>query len=775
MIEKYSQTSRKTVEEDRIAICPQFGCKHLEKVKPLKFGVLGFRKYPKCSKHKLALVFVDEFIENFIQAVNACLFDKSSLPPKNLINLIKINAPNGLDAFINGWMYSNPLGMGAQIVSHYIDGLSRSYMKLLSRKQRKSLQVMGDSKKRVRMLRLGLKKIAEEYTNFLQNLREKDNLYYNPKELCPFSDVVRNIIKTWLIGYLNKIQITKNKKTPEKTTQNKSLSTYKMEYDKILHAGTCTLLLGKSPTVVTKGISAFELFSAYHEFLKNGLSRELKPEDIDEYFKQFYLKIKHPKIGSLEWNSIKDRISEEILVLAKKNKKKLLESLVLKKDDREFFLLIIKEIFLLLKNNTDLLNSLNYNQLKNIPLSIYDVVKDIYLIRSNFHKEAEFIERINNLYGFIYLGVNLASRNKKVYVGQTILTIEEEWGNIIAKGNTLRKKRQENPNQSISARYILNAIAKYGSDVWDLKLIDIAYKKSELDNKERYYIMEVYDSMNPEKGYNLTTGGRTGGRLSPATKKKVSESVQNVWNSPGYRERLGKAQSKSWESEERREKNIKGLLKSWENEERRQRASEQAFKRWEDEEMKIKMKLGMSKSAKKIWQNPTEAMLKSLNNMHQNMRKDIVNLKEFLIDIKITKNQREFWQGDLFKKYGIKSHMTLNSRIKEILGGFGVNNHGEAHRFFYDRSIDEVLNFLDNPKGYNIFRDPFTKHFFIDVKNSKKGVDLHKKYRVWHKQGLIRKIKRIVGKFGINNYTSLKMLLQEKGINQSLKYFENLE
>ena len=87
----------------------------------------------------------------------------------------------------------------------------------------------------------------------------------------------------------------------------------------------------------------------------------------------------------------------------------------------------------------------------------------------------------------------------------------------------------------------------------------------------------------------------------------------------------------------------------------------------------------------------------------------------------------------------------------------------------------EVMKYLDNPNGYNIFRDPITKQFFIDVKNSKNGADLYKKYRVWHKNGLITKIKRIVGKFGIYNYTSLKKFLQEKGINQSLKYFENFE
>ncbi len=476
-----------------------------------------------------------------------------------------------------------------------------------------------------------------------------------------------------------------------------------------------------------------------------------------------------------DWDFKKCKISVEIRYSINRNQKKLIESLSYISDDEEFFILIIKDIYIYLKNKTNLLHHLNITQLKEIPLITYNIAKYTFPNHIVVNRERGFLNKISNLYGFIYIASNKASKNKKVYVGQTMRPIEEEWGEIMGHGITLRKKRKENPNQKILARYVLNAIAKYPNEVWDLRLIDIAYNKPELDIKERYYIVEIYDSMNPKKGYNLTTGGRTGGRLSSAMKKKVSESVTKVWNSPGYRERLIDIQLKSWENEERQKRASKAQLKSWKNEERRQKASEAAKNRWQDKEVRRKMKKGLSKHARKIWQNPTQAMLKSLKNMHQNTRKDIVNLKEFLIDIKRTKNQREFWQGDLFNVYGIKSHMTLNSRIKEILGGFGVNNHGEAHRFFYDRSIDEVMKYFDNPKSYNIFRDPITRQFFIDVKNSKNGADLYKKYSVWHKQGLITKIKRILGKFGINNYTTLKRFLQDKEINQSLKYFENIE
>lgn len=279
MIKKRNQVSRKSVEEDRIAICPQFGCKYVEKVKPLKFGLIGRRKYPKCSKHKTPLVYVGEFLSDFIKAVEACLYDISSLPPKSLIDLIKINSLNNISAFINGWMYCNPVGRGGQIVSQYLDGLSRSYMKVLSKKQKKVLQNNKPTKKSYHMLRLGLELIAKEYTIFLLKLRKKSEIFNNNQGLEPFSKETRRIMQTWLKGHIKKINISKNKKISDSSVENKSLSEIKEEYDNIFHAGTCSLLLGKTPDIVTKGISAFEIFSIYFEFLEAGLCKELKKED----------------------------------------------------------------------------------------------------------------------------------------------------------------------------------------------------------------------------------------------------------------------------------------------------------------------------------------------------------------------------------------------------------------------------------------------------------------------------------------------------------------
>ena len=136
-------------------------------------------------------------------------------------------------------------------------------------------------KKRHLMLRKGLETIAKEYATFLQELHKKSESLYDPRELCSLSEETRKILKDWLKDQLNKIQDTIGEKNSESQNQEGLLTLLKEKYDKILDAGTCTSLLGKSPKIVTEALPAFELFSAYHEFLEAGLCRELTRKEIE--------------------------------------------------------------------------------------------------------------------------------------------------------------------------------------------------------------------------------------------------------------------------------------------------------------------------------------------------------------------------------------------------------------------------------------------------------------------------------------------------------------
>ena len=279
------EANRITVKELRIALCPHFGCSYLKKVKPLKFGLMGLHKYPKCSKHGLPLVFIDEFIGNFITSVNACLYDKGGLPPEKLTSVIKTVSPDDLKSFINGWMHCNPIGRGSQLVSQYLDGLSKAYMKLLSRKQKKSLQNKPNNKNnRYKMLRKGLNNISIEYANFLKELRTKSNIFYDLKELRSLSDTTYEFLKAWLKDQLVDIKNPKFVMTEELLKPNESLLLVKQHYDMILQSGTCLTLMGKHPKIVNKVIPAFELFSAYYEFMGLGLCTETTNLDIQKIF-----------------------------------------------------------------------------------------------------------------------------------------------------------------------------------------------------------------------------------------------------------------------------------------------------------------------------------------------------------------------------------------------------------------------------------------------------------------------------------------------------------
>ena len=77
---EYTNVSRKDTKEDRVAICPEYGCEYMTRVKPLKFRFFNFGNHPRCKKHHLSLVYVDEMIGNFTDGVLACfLINQDSL------------------------------------------------------------------------------------------------------------------------------------------------------------------------------------------------------------------------------------------------------------------------------------------------------------------------------------------------------------------------------------------------------------------------------------------------------------------------------------------------------------------------------------------------------------------------------------------------------------------------------------------------------------------------------------------------------------------------
>lgn len=100
--------------------------------------------------------------------------------------------------------------------------------------------------------------------------------------------------------------------------------------------------------------------------------------------------------------------------------------------------------------------------------------------------------------------------NGKIYIGQTIRSLEIRW-----------KQHCKDAETNHKGMAILAAIQKYGKENFTVEQIDIACDRDELDLKEQYWI-RYYNSLSPN-GYNLHTGGKHY-ECSEETKRKISES-----------------------------------------------------------------------------------------------------------------------------------------------------------------------------------------------------------------------------------------------------------
>jgi hypothetical protein len=277
----YTNVSRKNVEEDQVAICPNFGCDFMTRVKPLKFRFLGFGKYPKCKKHHIPLVYVDERIGDFVDAALACLFDKAGLPPSELLEDLKSKFPDEITSFVEGWLYCITVGRGAPIVSRYMDTISNAYLKQLTKKQIKSLKKGDDSKPNLvnKAIKDGMDEITIQYTKILKHLRAHSEILMDHQKLESLSKDLRNYLNDWhkIVLKLNEIM-----NFPENKRQM-ALKEIKGKYDQILNVSTCRCLLGlnlESKELKKAKITAFDRFSAYYEFLNEGITVKFTKSDI---------------------------------------------------------------------------------------------------------------------------------------------------------------------------------------------------------------------------------------------------------------------------------------------------------------------------------------------------------------------------------------------------------------------------------------------------------------------------------------------------------------
>ena len=122
--------------------------------------------------------------------------------------------------------------------------------------------------------------------------------------------------------------------------------------------------------------------------------------------------------------------------------------------------------------------------------------------------------------GVIYLAT--CSVNNKSYIGQTVDY----------------EKRMRSHRKCEEDSLFHNAIRKYGYEAFHWCILEVA-PESDLNDRERFWIASL-NTIRPN-GYNLTSGGQSGGHLSESTRKKISRSNKGQKRSLETRRKLSEA------------------------------------------------------------------------------------------------------------------------------------------------------------------------------------------------------------------------------------------
>lgn len=163
------------------------------------------------------------------------------------------------------------------------------------------------------------------------------------------------------------------------------------------------------------------------------------------------------------------------------------------------------------------------------------------------------------------------SPNGKIYIGITKQEPQTRWKN--GRG------------YADSPRFI-NAINKYGWDSFEHEIVAEGLSKADAEAME-IQLIALFDSTNPERGYNLALGGNANSP-SEETKQKISDSLCNAWSDKETRNRIVNGMKGVKRSEQSRANISEAQHKRFSRPEERRRVSERQRGTKKSEESKRK-------------------------------------------------------------------------------------------------------------------------------------------------------------------------------------------
>ena len=163
--------------------------------------------------------------------------------------------------------------------------------------------------------------------------------------------------------------------------------------------------------------------------------------------------------------------------------------------------------------------------------------------------------------GTIYMALNTI--NNKKYIGQTIMTLSRR-----KSGHLLSAKHH------YDNLYFHKAINKYGEEAFEWTILETIKSENKIElsqklNEREIYYIKLYNTTNPDLGYNMTSGGES-----------YHEQAQTFWSSDRsneWRKELSHRMTEKWSDKKLREQH-----QNWLNEYYKTEAGIEQAKRHSD-------------------------------------------------------------------------------------------------------------------------------------------------------------------------------------------------